>query len=381
MIFTAAATNLVPAKAGLGEADLQPRYLNMRDYTFLQKSAKSSGVDVRLWESGSGSQLALYPNLNANDEEWRKLMRDVRFRRALSLAIDREELNQVVYIGLAKPSNNTIMERSELFKPEYASKWAQYDPEARQQASRRGRPHQARRPRASACCPTGGRRPSWSSMPSEETEDTDALHLIAEYWKKIGIKMLIKPQTRENFRLRAFSGEAIMTAYAGVVTAVPTPNTSPKEFAPTMQGGLQWSRWGMFVESKGKQGEKCDMRIGLQAPRLRQGVGDARPTEAERRKAWEKILHDQRRRGLHHRHGERHPPADRGRAEDQQRAQGRLLRLGSGRIYRALPARHVLGRAVKRRRAAAPFSFSSPACGGGYGGGRPPRWMWANFRS
>ena len=35
VIFTVAATNLVPAKAGLGEADLQPRYLNMRDYTFL----------------------------------------------------------------------------------------------------------------------------------------------------------------------------------------------------------------------------------------------------------------------------------------------------------------------------------------------------------
>ena len=65
VIMTVAATNLVPAKAGLGEADLQPRYLNMRDYTFLQKSAKTSGVNVRLWESGSGSQIALYPNLNA----------------------------------------------------------------------------------------------------------------------------------------------------------------------------------------------------------------------------------------------------------------------------------------------------------------------------
>src|SRR5215471_2463965 len=128
VIFTQAATNLIPAKAGLGEADMQPRYLNMRDYTFLQKSAKTSGIEVRLWESGSGSQLALYPNLNANDEDWRKLMRDVRFRRALSLAIDRNELNETVYLGLAKPSNNTIMERSELFKPEYATKWAQYDP-------------------------------------------------------------------------------------------------------------------------------------------------------------------------------------------------------------------------------------------------------------
>ena len=78
VIFTQAATNLVPAKAGLGEADLQPRYLNMRDYTFLKKSAKSSGAEVLLWEVGSGSQVALYPNLNANDGQWRRLFRDVR---------------------------------------------------------------------------------------------------------------------------------------------------------------------------------------------------------------------------------------------------------------------------------------------------------------
>ena len=32
-------------------------------------------------------------------------------------------------------------------------------------------------------------------MQSEETEDTDALQLITDYWKKIGIKMLVKPQT------------------------------------------------------------------------------------------------------------------------------------------------------------------------------------------
>ena len=79
---------LVSAKAGLGEVDLQPRYLRMRDYTFLKNSAKNSGVDVRLWVSGSGSQIALYPNLNTNDEGWRKLFRDVRIRRALSLAIE-----------------------------------------------------------------------------------------------------------------------------------------------------------------------------------------------------------------------------------------------------------------------------------------------------
>ena len=93
-------------------------------------------------------------------------------------------------------------------------------------------------------------------MPSEETEDADALQLITEYWKKIGIKMLVKPQTRENFRLRTFSGEAVMTAYAGVVTAVPTADTSPKEFAPTMQGGLQWSQVGHVRRIQGQAGRE-----------------------------------------------------------------------------------------------------------------------------
>ncbi|MFZ5784339.1 MAG: ABC transporter substrate-binding protein [Pseudomonadota bacterium] len=288
IVFTQAATNLIPAKAGLGEADLQPRYLNMRDYTFLQKSAKSSGVDVRLWESGSGAQIALFPNLNANDEEWRKLMRDVRFRRALSLAIDRDELNQVVYLGLAKPSNNTIMERSELFKPEYAKKWAQYDPKlANKLLDEIGLTK--RDSQGVRLLPDGRPATIVVEHASEETEDADALHLISEMWKKIGIKMLTKPQTRDNFRLRAYSGEANMTAFAGVVTAVPTANTSPKEFAPTMQGGLQWPRWGMYIESKTRQGEACDMD---EACKLLDYVKEWENAtdEAGRRAAWEKIL-------------------------------------------------------------------------------------------
>lgn len=288
IVFTVAATNLIPAKTGLGEADLQPRYLNMRDYTFLQKSAQTSGVNVRLWEAGAGSQLALYPNLTANDPEWRKLMRDVRFRRALSLGIDREELNQVVYIGLATPSNNTIMPRSELFKQEYADKWANYDPKLANklldEVGLTKKDSQGIR-----LLPDGRPATIVVEHASEETEDSDALALIADNWKKIGIKMLTKPQTRDNFRLRTASGEAVMTAFSGAVTAVPTPDTSPKEFAPTMLGGLQWSRWGMFVESKGKQGEKCDLASACKLlDYVREWETGA--TADDRRKAWEKIL-------------------------------------------------------------------------------------------
>jgi peptide/nickel transport system substrate-binding protein len=288
VVLTVAAPNLIPAKAGLGEADLQPRYLNMRDYTFLQKSAKNSGVDVRLWEAGSGSQLALYPNLNANDDEWRKLFRDVRFRRALSMAIDRDELNQVVYIGLAQPSNNTIMSRSDLFKPEYATKWAKYDPKAANKLLDEVGLNK-KNAQGFRLLPDGREATIVVEHASEDTEDTDALQLISDYLKKVGLKLLFKPQTRENLRLRTTSGEAMMTAAAGIVTAVPTANTSPKEFAPTMQGGQQWPKWGLYVESKTKQGEKCDMP---DACKLNDYVHEweTAKDEAGRRAAWDKIL-------------------------------------------------------------------------------------------
>ena len=156
VIFTVAATNLIPAKAGLGEADLQPRYLNMRDYTFLQKSAKTSGVDVRLWESGSGSQIALYPNLNANDEAWRKLMRDVRFRRALSLG-DRPrgaEPGRLYRPGQAfeQHDHGALGAVQAGVRDQVGAVRSQ----ARQQAARRDRPHQARRARH----PPAARRPA-----------------------------------------------------------------------------------------------------------------------------------------------------------------------------------------------------------------------------
>ena len=145
--------------------------LNMRD----------SGLDVSYaLRQGAieGFQRTGFPA--PKDEEWRKLMRDVRFRRALSLAIDRDELNQVVYIGLAKPSNNTIMPRSELFKPEYATKWANYDPKlANKLLDEIGLTKKDSQ--GIRLLPDGRPATIVVEHASEETEDADALALIADY--------------------------------------------------------------------------------------------------------------------------------------------------------------------------------------------------------
>jgi peptide/nickel transport system substrate-binding protein len=288
VVFAVTSLGLIAARAAMGEADLQLRYLKMRDYTFLQNSAKSSGVSVRLWELGSGSQLALYPNLNANDAVWRRLFRDARLRRALSLAVDRDELNQVVYLGLATPSNNTVMPRSALFRPEYAAAWARYDPGAAGRLldevglARRGAD-------GVRLLPDGRPALLVVESQSEATEDADTLQLIADTWKKVGIRMLVRLQTLENFWRRVSAGEAVMTAYGGVFNAVPTADTSPREFAPVTGAGLQWVKWGRYVESRGTQGEPCDLP---EARALLDHVGEweRAPDRDGRRAAWEKIL-------------------------------------------------------------------------------------------
>jgi peptide/nickel transport system substrate-binding protein len=286
--MTVAASNLIPAKAGLGESDLQPRYLGLRDYTFLRDAAKTSGIKVLLWEKGSGSEVALYPNMNASDETWKKLNRDVRFRRALSLAIDREELSEVVYGGMAKPSANTIMPRSVLFKPEYASKWSTHDTKSANKLldevglDKKGGD-------GIRLLPNGQPTVFVIEHTSEKADEIDTMTLVVDQWKKVGIKALLKPQTAENFRLRTTSGEAVMTAYAGVTTAAPTVDTSPREFTPVMQGGLQWPKWGLYVESHGKQGEACDMEEGKKLLELLH-KWELSIDAAERRKAWDEIL-------------------------------------------------------------------------------------------
>lgn len=55
--------------------------------------------------------------------------RNVDFRRAMSLAINREQINERFYFGQGIPGQLTIAPMSPLFRPEWANAYAEYDPE------------------------------------------------------------------------------------------------------------------------------------------------------------------------------------------------------------------------------------------------------------
>jgi len=245
---------LIPAKAGTGDVDLQARDLRFDNYTFLKENAKRNQYRVLLWEKGIGSQIALYPNLNVDDPAWRALMRDVRFRRALSLGIDRHEVNEVVYFGLAKESANTVLERSPLFKPEFRSAWSKYDIKAANalldQLGLKNRDAQGLR-----LLPDGRPMEIIVDTAGESTEETDVLELIRDSWRKLGIALFSRPSVREVFRKRVYSGKSMMTIWSGLNNGIPTPDMSPNELAPTTQEQLQWPMWGQYYENNHKGGE------------------------------------------------------------------------------------------------------------------------------
>jgi peptide/nickel transport system substrate-binding protein len=245
---------LIPAKTGAGDVDLQVRYLRFDNYTFLKQSEKRNQYHVRLWEKALGSQIALYPNLNAEDPEWRKLMRDVRFRRALSLGINRHEINEVVYFGLGRESSNTVLQRSALFRPEFRSAWTKFDLKAANALL--DSIGLTRRDGAGLrLLPDGRPMELIIDTSGESTEETDVLELIRDSWRQLGIAMFSRPSQREVFRKRVFSGKSMMSIWSGMSNGIPTADMSPGELAPTTQEQLQWPMWGQYYEQGRKGGE------------------------------------------------------------------------------------------------------------------------------
>jgi peptide/nickel transport system substrate-binding protein len=288
VIVQVADGNLIPAKVGAGEATLAYRGLRFDNYTFLKEGEARGNYQVRLWQSGTGSKMALYPNLNAVDPVMQALNRDVRFRRALSLGINRDQINQVIYFGLGLPMANAPLPESPLYREEYANAWAAYDPDqANALLDEIGLTERD----------SSGTRLMSNGKPleliietaGESSEEADVLELIRADFQQIGIKVFTRPSQRDVFRDRIFSGQTTMSVWQGLENGLPTADMSPWEVAPTSQQQLQWPQWGQFVETKGEAGVAADMPEA-QELLAKLDAWRAAPDEAARETIWHEML-------------------------------------------------------------------------------------------
>ena len=288
VIMRMGTTSLIPAKASSGESDLQARYIRFDSYTFLKESEKRIGYKVRLWERGEGAFIAILPNYNVGDPAWRKLIHDARFRRALSLGVDRHEINQVIFYGLARPSANTLLPSSPLHRKEYEQAYARFDADTANklldEAGLAKRDDDGIR-----LIPDGRRAEITIDTAGENTEESDALELVRDSWARIGIKMFIRPTQREVMRKRITGGKTAFSAWSGLDNGVATAAMDPEGLAPSGSTMQIWPLWHDYVESRGQKGEAPDMASAKELVALHRAWKSA-ASHSEREAVWHKML-------------------------------------------------------------------------------------------
>jgi peptide/nickel transport system substrate-binding protein len=286
--MTIASADLIPAKVAAGESDLQGAYLAFSNFTFLKDAEDRGNYKVRRWRATKGARVALYPDLNVKNPDFRALFRNADFRRALSLGIDRDEINSTIFYGVATPSNNTVLPDSPLFEDEYQTKWAEYDPDlANKMLDAIGLTQ--RNANGIRLLPNGQPLQIVVETSGEESEQTDVLELVADHWKKIGVALFIKPSQREVFYNRINAGETEMSVWWGLENALLTPDMAPTEFVPSSTDQFQWPLWGLWATTSGQMGETPDLESVQQLMALYKDWGQA-SDDGAREEIWHKIL-------------------------------------------------------------------------------------------
>jgi peptide/nickel transport system substrate-binding protein len=97
---------MVNMRAVAGQVDFTRESPDFQQLAVYKEQEAASNYTARLYE-GHVNPALLGFNFESIDEAFREVAIDLRFRQAINHAIDRDEINQTIYFGLAQPSAAT----------------------------------------------------------------------------------------------------------------------------------------------------------------------------------------------------------------------------------------------------------------------------------
>ncbi len=202
-------TEIVNLRAMAGDFDMQERHIDLAKLPVILENRDRGNYDLHLDLAFNGADTALHFNLNyAADAEIGRLLATADFRRALSLGIDREQLKETFWLGLATPGSPAPAESMpENPGPEWRKKWSVLDIVlANRMLDGIGLAKKDRdgyRQRAD-----NGQRLIIQLTVTKAFLDWPAhSHMIAQQWKKIGIFADVRDQERALAFQRVQAGE------------------------------------------------------------------------------------------------------------------------------------------------------------------------------
>lgn len=110
-----------------GDLSMQARAIDLAQYPIYQDNAENGNYHMLLWPQAQASSATLWFNQSFPEDRYRELFQDLRFRRAMSHAIDRETINTIAFLGQGVPRTNTVVPDSPYYIPELENIHGEYD--------------------------------------------------------------------------------------------------------------------------------------------------------------------------------------------------------------------------------------------------------------
>lgn len=193
-------------------------------------------------------------NFTTSDPVKNELYNNKEFRQALSVAIDREEIIQLIYKGGVFASQVAPMRGAPYFgESDLFQSWAQFDPDlANQMLDDLGLTE--RDGEGFRLAPNGEELlliiSATTAWPAETPE---LMELVRGYWANVGIKAAVTPEAGQLWTARHNAGEHDLSARGAHFGGGPVhPTLNSNTFA---LAGWQWAPdWALWLDTNGEQG-------------------------------------------------------------------------------------------------------------------------------
>ncbi len=241
-----------------GKIDMQTRGMSLSSYPVYMENAEAGDYQTFLWTTAAASGLTFFPNQSYSDPKYRELLQTFKFRQALSQAIDRDTLNDIIWLGQATPRTISVVEDSSLYQPDIENIYGEFDPElTKSLLDEIGLPVGANGMRTFA---DGTELMLIVEGNSQQGQALiDATELVAENWRSVGINVTVEFSARDVYWPRAGGNEVMISTWTtdrGLV-----PMIDPIYQFPFDERSWMAPSFGTWYKTGGKEGEEPNAEL------------------------------------------------------------------------------------------------------------------------
>jgi len=194
-----------------GDLSMQARAMNLSQYPVYMENAEAGNYHMLLWPQAQASAATVWFNQSYPDEQYRALFQDLRFRQAMSHAIDRDTINQIVYLGQGVPRTISVVPDSPCYVPELENLNGEYDPA--QSATLLEDIGLVKGADGFYTFADGSELLLQVETSNSDAALGDALELIAQNWNDVGVRTEVEAESRDVYWPRAGANEVMVATW------------------------------------------------------------------------------------------------------------------------------------------------------------------------